>query len=162
MISSDEYQTPKKYIIAAKEVMGSIDLDAASSEINNLRIKATHYFSKENSALGQSWYADTIWLNPPYSKPNLTLFTNDLIRCHANIINNQIIYLVPSYTSENWYHKCLTYCSAICLPNHRINFLINKKVKDSPRFANTFFYFGNNFSNFVKIFSQFGKCFLNS
>ncbi|SRR6266852_7338913 len=155
---SDEYQTPKKYIKAAKLVMGSIDLDAASSKINNQRLWIPNYCSIESSGLERDWFGN-VWLNPPYSKPNLTLFTNYLLDQYRNF--NQLTYLVPSYTSEKWYQKCLTLMSAFCLPNHRINHSIDGKIKDTPRFSSTFFYFGNNPIKFQEVFSQFGKCFLN-
>ena len=158
MIASDEYQTPKKYIKAAIEVMGNIDLDPACSDINQDRLRnyiKSHY---SEDGLEKVWYGN-IWLNPPYSKPNLTIWTRQLI---VNRIDyRQLIYLIPSYTSERWYHRCLEHCTSICIPDHRINFLIKSKPQTQPRFANTFFYFGNHPNKFIEKYSQFGKCFKN-
>lgn len=152
---SDEYQTPRKYFEAARLVMGSIDLDIASSEENNKRILAKEFYSKENSMYNNPFYGNA-WLNPSYSKPNLTKATARIINYYGAGLE-QLIYLIPSYTSEDWYHKCLKFASAICLPDHRIIFLLNKKYQLSPRFANTFFYFGNdNAVKFCEVFRQFG------
>lgn len=154
MNKTDEYQTPKKYVEAARLVMGKIDLDAASSEVNNERLKIPYFYSKKDLQ-GDRPLSGNVWLNPPYSKPNLTKFTNLILR--DKLYFNQLIYLVPSYTSERWYHKCLTVASAFCLLDHRIEFLLNKKFQTSPRFANTFFYFGNNNTiKFCEVFKQFG------
>ena len=97
MILSDEYQTPKKYIKAAIEVMGSIDLDPACSDLNYQRLKKyiKNYYSE--NGLDLIWQGN-IWLNPPYSKPNLTIWTRQLLVNGPDY--KQLIYLVPSYTSE--------------------------------------------------------------
>lgn len=160
-IASDEYQTPKKYIKAAKLVMRSIDLDPACSNKNFIRLEKyidKHYYK---NGLELEWHGN-IWLNEPYSKPNLSIWTNKLIKEWKEFHSKQIINLVPSYTGESWYHKLLYNCSAICLPNHRIHHLIDGKIKDSPRFSSTFFYLGPNFKKFDEIFSEFGKVFINS
>ena len=154
-IKSDEYQTPKIYVDAARLVMGSIDLDPASSEINNKRLKVPISYTKETNGLKQRWFGN-VWLNPPYSKPNLTLFTNKLLQEYGVFYN--AIYLVPSFTAEKWYQQCLKQVTAICLPNKRIDFLLNGVYQTAPRFSNTFFYFGNNVRamEFCHVFSKFG------
>jgi hypothetical protein len=159
---SDEYQTPKKYVRMAKYVMGSIDYDLASSAINHERLKhhINNYFSIEDNSLFQDWTGNC-WLNPPYSKPNLTMFTNKLIAQHDRGNFNQLIYLIPSYTAEKWYQKCLKNCSALCFPNHRICHLLEGRVQVAPRFSSTFLYFGPNYESFAHVYSQFGKTFLN-
>lgn len=157
LVALDEYQTPKKYIKAAIEVMGSIDLDPACSYLNYQRLKiyVKNYYSEDGIERG--WFGN-VWLNPPYSKPNLTIWTQSVIdELRMNTLD-QLMYLIPSYTSEGWYHKCLNSSSALCIPNHRIEFLMNGKPQTSPRFANTFFYFGNHSIKFIEVFSKFGKC----
>lgn len=75
-----------------------------------------------------------------------------------NIIE-QAINLVPSYTGEKWYQNLLKTASAICLPNHRIEFLLDGKFQTAPRMASTFFYFGMNKDNefkFCELFQKFG------
>lgn len=156
---SDEYQTPRKYVEAARLVMGTIDLDPASSAINSKRLQISSHYTKENSAFESKWFGN-VWLNPPYSKPNLTKFTNQVINSYVVRSEiDQLIYLIPSSTSEKWYQSCLKYASAICLPDHRIDFLLNGVYQTAPRMSNTFFYFGK-YSvlqmKFCEIFKQFG------
>jgi hypothetical protein len=51
----DEWYTPAKYIDMARDAMGTIDLDAASSALAQETVRATHYFSLDNDALTQPW-----------------------------------------------------------------------------------------------------------
>jgi len=159
-IISDEYQTPKKYIKAAIEVMGSIDLDPACSDLNYTRLSKLITGHYSQGGLVKEWFGN-VWLNEPYSKPNLSIWTTKLIGEYNSNRVNQMINLVPSYTSEKWYHKLLKCCDGICLPDHRINHLINGKFQNAPRFSSTFFYLGYSRTKFIDVFSQFGKCFRN-
>lgn len=64
---SSEWYTPPKYIEAAREVMGGIDLDPASCATANQIVKATAYYTKEQNGLEQNWKG-RVWLNPPYGR----------------------------------------------------------------------------------------------
>jgi hypothetical protein len=63
-----EYYTPPEIIEAARETMGAIELDPASSAIANSRIRAVRYFDESANGLYQPWIAETLWLNHPYGK----------------------------------------------------------------------------------------------
>ena len=153
---TDEYQTPKKYLIAAKEVMGSIDLDPASSFENSKRVPASHFFTIEQDGLKESWEGfDNVFLNPPYSKPNLTLWTEKLWHEFSVVNIRQAIYLVPAFTGERWFKLLFNY--TICFVDHGIKFLLGGKVQSAPRFSNSFIYFGENINEFARIFSEFGS-----
>ena len=65
-----ELYTPPEIIEAARRVMGTIDLDPASSEIANKRVMATRYYTKETDGLSQEWHGN-IWMNHPFSKGEL-------------------------------------------------------------------------------------------
>jgi hypothetical protein len=62
---SYEWYTPPEIISLARELMGSIDLDPASSEAANLIVKAKRFWTKENSPLTCRWEAESVFLNPP-------------------------------------------------------------------------------------------------
>ena len=61
---NNEWYTPGYIIEAAKKVLGTIDLDPASSDIANSIIKANIYYTIENDGLTKEWFGN-IWLNPP-------------------------------------------------------------------------------------------------
>ena len=60
-----EYYTPIEIVNAARTVMGSIDLDPASSPIANERVKAVKFFS--SNGLGQDWFGN-VWMNHPFDR----------------------------------------------------------------------------------------------
>jgi hypothetical protein len=62
---SNEHYTPAKYIEAAREVLGEIDLDPASCKLAQKTVKATTFFDKKTDGLVQEWRG-RVFLNPPY------------------------------------------------------------------------------------------------
>src|SRR5262249_7627129 len=64
-----EWSPPPDLLEAAREVMGGIDLDPASSDRQQAQatVKAARYFTVENSGLEQPWLG-RVWLNPPYAR----------------------------------------------------------------------------------------------
>jgi hypothetical protein len=67
---SNEWYTPTKHIELVRTVLGSIDLDPASSNAANLSVHATKIFTEDDGDL--SWRLDgypwcgTVYCNPPY------------------------------------------------------------------------------------------------
>lgn len=62
--SSNEHYTPPEIVDAARNTMGQIDLDPASSAVANRHIQASKIFTKKNDGLLQEWHG-TVFLNPP-------------------------------------------------------------------------------------------------
>jgi len=63
---TNEQYTPERIVELAREVMGGIDLDPASSELANARVRAARIFTEADGerALEEPWEGK-IWLNPP-------------------------------------------------------------------------------------------------
>ena len=60
-----EHYTPIEIIEAARETMGGIDLDPASTlSVNTHRVKAETYYGKKDGALSRHW-SGRVFLNPP-------------------------------------------------------------------------------------------------
>lgn len=151
-----EWHTPKKFIDAAREVMGSIDLDPASSEIANKIIRATKIYTKEDNGLNYPW-SGNVWMNPPYNNSLVNDFTNKLINELSYI--NQACVLVNNATETKWFQKTLNVCNVICFVKGRIKFLdINGEATGSSLQGQVIMYFGKETEKFYNSFKQFGIC----
>jgi ParB family chromosome partitioning protein len=159
---TSEWYTRPKYIEAARSVMGSIDLDPASSAAANQIVKAARYYTQEDDGLKQHWRASTVWLNPPYGrnlhyKSTIRLFTNKLIDHFTAGDINQAILLVTTEINAVWFQPLWDY--PICFPDHKVKFIIpdgpNRGVY-SQMFGTAFVYLGPNEQRFINIFSEFG------
>ncbi len=65
---STEYGTPFEFIEAARETMGGIDLDPASSvEFNQNIVMAKRIYTEKTNGLLRKW-SGRVWLNPPFGK----------------------------------------------------------------------------------------------
>lgn len=60
-----EYYTPRPIITAAHTLLGSIDLDPASSAAANATVGATRYYTREDNGLSKPWHG-RVWLNHPF------------------------------------------------------------------------------------------------
>ena len=60
-----ERYSPPWIIEGAREVMGGIDLDPASSEFANQSVLARHHFTRNTDGLTQQWWG-RVFLNPPF------------------------------------------------------------------------------------------------
>lgn len=148
-----ESYTPEKYIESARLVMGSIDLDPASNDIAQKTVKAAVYYTKENNGLDQTW-AGNIFLNPPYSHPDIKYFVDKLLTELSP--GQQAILLTNNNTDTNFFHDAAKAAAAVCFTKGRINFLKADGSTSSPTNGQTFFYFGENKQGFIKEFSQYG------
>lgn len=152
----NEWYTPKKYIDAAREVMGEIDLDPASSDKANKVVCATEYYTKENDGLNKKWEGN-VWMNPPYAQSLIEKFIDKMVKSFNEDSINQAIVLVNNATETGWFQKLLGVCSAVCLVKGRIKFIdMNGKPSGAPLQGQAILYLGENTSKFNKEFSNFG------
>jgi hypothetical protein len=150
-----ESYTPQKYIDSVKQVMGDIDLDPASTQKANERIKAKKIFDIKENGLMQKWFG-RVFLNPPYKQPEIGLFISKLITeiLSGNVI--EAILLTNNNTDTRWFTEALIVSELICFTNHRIKFEIDGEKPTYPTTGQVFFYFGKNEKKFIEIFSDQG------
>src|SRR5216683_7000971 len=103
---SNEWYTPARYIEAAREVMGSIDLDPASCELANRTVKATRFYTQRENGLAQDWHG-RVWLNPPYGKINnkslIALFISKLVGEYESGNIEQAVLLCDCDPDTAWF-----------------------------------------------------------
>jgi ParB family chromosome partitioning protein len=152
----NEWYTPPEYIEAAKSLMGRIDLDPASSRKANEIVGANKYFSMEDDGLSKKW-AGKVWLNPPYSQPLISSFSEAVSRKYETGEITEACVLVNNATETSWFQRMLKVTAAVCFPSGRIRF-INKDGKPfgAPLQGQAILYFGKNKDEFGKVFSKFG------
>ena len=119
MAGSAEWRTPPKIIELAREALGAIDLDPASSDAAQEVVAADNYYTKERDGLKCQWHG-RVFMNPPYSRGVLDQFvrklvTSDHITAWVAILNN--------VTETNAGQLLLSAADLTCFPKGRLAFL---------------------------------------
>jgi ParB family chromosome partitioning protein len=161
---SNEWYTKPRYIEAARQVMGSIELDPASCVAANEIVKAERYYTKEQNGLDQEWRARSLWLNPPYGrtktmkalgKSTIELFSTKLIEHYRSGDIEQAIFLGTCQINASWFYQFWQF--PICFADHKVHFMSpDKHTNYAHMFGTSFIYLGPNEQRFIDVFSQFG------
>ena len=149
--NSDEHNTPAFLAIAARSVMGGIDLDPMSNLIANETIRAYRIFTKADDGLTKPWLG-RVWLNPPVS-----------------LADRAVPKLIASYESGDVFEAVLLLKSAVETKRYQLLYdypfvELNKRVnytasgnKDGAPFATVLFYLGTNFARWREVMSVYGR-----
>jgi ParB family chromosome partitioning protein len=149
-----EWYTPPEYIDAAREVMGGIDLDPATSDMANETVQAPEIFTAEDDGLAQPWHG-RVWLNPPYGKGS-GLFTRKLVEEHdAGNVTAAVLLLNAYGFDAEWFKPLWTF--PICFTDHRIEFYSPDRDSGGPANGNIFVYLGPDPARFAEVFRAFGS-----
>lgn len=160
---SNEYYTPSKYIEAARELMGGIDVDPASCDIAQRTIKADVYYTKNDNGLNKKWHG-RVWLNPPYGKignnSSQGYWGQQLLSRFKTGEVYEGILLVRSAVGYTWF-ELLWDAMPVCFVRERISF-IREDGSDAGKSkqGSALFYVGNNVTGFINIFRRFGRIIL--
>jgi hypothetical protein len=153
-----EYYTPGWITAAAREVMGSIDLDPASSAAANERVKARTYFTADDDGLRYSWY-DNVWMNHPFGREGNPLWVRKLVAEYAAGRVKQACCITYACTSEAWFQPLLRF--PICFIAKRVNYLLpDGTVKVGVTKGSCVAYLGEKVDRFAGVFGEFGNVLL--
>ncbi len=153
---NNEWYTPPVYISAAREVMGEIDLDPATSEIANRTVKAAQIFTAADNGLSHAWHGN-VWMNPPYAGELIGQFAAKITRHVQAGDVPQAIVLVNNATETGWFQQMAEVAAAICFPKTRVRFLNPAgEPVGAPLQGQAVLYFGDNVEQFNRSFSAFG------
>jgi len=152
----NEWYTPKDFIVAAREVMGSIDCDPASSDVANKLVNATTYYTKETDGLSKNWPGN-VWMNPPYAQPLINKFSEKITEQVRDGITEQACVLVNNATETEWFQRMLCDAAAVCFLKGRVKFLDpSGKATGAPLQGQAILYFGERENTFCSVFTKHG------
>jgi phage N-6-adenine-methyltransferase len=152
---NNEWLTPPEILEMARDVLGAFDLDPASCEEANKNVKAARFYSAEDDGLTQEWHG-RVWLNPPFSWPEIERFISKLIgEVQAGRVTEAIC-LTDNKTDTAWFRAANQVAAAICF-TERIRFLrLDGGRGFVPNRGQAFFYFGPNKQRFAEVFGPLG------
>lgn len=156
----NEWYTPPEFTDAARRVMGTIDLDPASSDVAQQFVNAETYYTAEDDGLSKPW-AGNVWLNPPYAKDLIGRFMEKLgdeLYGEGGMVRSAVV-LVNNATDTQWFHGIADRVTAVCLVKGRISFLDETgEPANKPLQGQMVLYFGSEPEAFASEFQSFGVC----
>lgn len=151
----NEWYTPSEYIEAARLVLGAIDLDPASTDAANAVVKAAQIFTLTDNGLEQDWHG-RVWMNPPYSHPEIEQFCSKLARHVDSGDISAAIVLVNNATETAWFQDLAVVATALCFPRGRVKFWNPKEESATPLQGQALLYTGPAIDRFTETFAAFG------
>ena len=150
-----EYGTPRDIVERARNTMGRIDLDPASSEFFNKTVEAFTYFDKAHSGLDASHWWGKVWMNHPFSRENNPLWINKLVSEYECGNVKQACCITYASTSEKWFRPLLKHPQ--CFLYGRTKFIgLDGKPAGSATKSCVVTYFGPNPNFFQLNFIEIG------
>ena len=119
--SNEGWYTPDWLLDLVREVMGEIDLDPASCEQAQRRVKALEYYDTDANGLLQPWYG-RVYINPPYTRKIIDQFVNKLVNEYTAGRISEAIWLSNNSTDTNWFNHLASHASAILFLKSRVRF----------------------------------------
>lgn len=110
-----EYYTPPEIIEAARKVMGSIDIDPASSEEANKIVCASMYWGIGDDGLIKPWVGN-VFLNHPFSRKNNPLWIKKAVKEYMESRAHQLICITFAATSEAWFQPLTEFRQCYLVP----------------------------------------------
>ena len=156
--NSNEWYTPLEFIEAARKTMGSIDLDPATCDEANERVKAECIFTMKDNGLLQRWHGN-VWMNPPYGKTsgesNQAVWTRKVIDEYAAGNVEQACVLVNAVPGNAWFAPLWDH--TICFISRRIRFHApNGGELGQPTHSNVIVYLGKRIKAFARAYRDLG------
>ena len=150
----NEWYTPPFIIESAKSVMGNIDLDPASSRLANETVGAKEFYTIEDDGIKKDWHG-RVWLNPPYSQPDISNFAKAV----TSKKYDEIMILVNNATETDWFRTMAEISNAICFINKRLKFIDRDgNPSGAPLQGQAIIYKGSNVDKFIQEFKESGLC----
>lgn len=153
----NEWYTPPDIIERAREAMGGIDCDPASSPLANRNVKAETFYTAADDGLSRPWHG-RVWLNPPYSNPLCGQFAEAVALRFERKEIEQACVLVNNATETGWFVSMSSAASSLCLLQGRVKYLDSTgSPANSPLQGQAVIYFGPRVQEFSAAFKPAGN-----
>jgi len=153
---NSEWYTPAELITLAREVMGDIDCDPATSAVANETVKAKTYYTAQTDGLTKPWHG-RVWMNPPYAQPLIRDFCSAASAKFEQGEISQAIVLVNNATETAWFQQLLTTSTAVCFLRGRVKFVDPQgNPNGAPLQGQALVYFGDSPETFARVFEDEG------
>jgi DNA N-6-adenine-methyltransferase (Dam) len=153
MSISNEWYTPAAYVEAARDVLGGIDLDPASSVLANQTVRAGRIFTADDDGLQAPWRG-RVWMNPPYGGLAGSFVAKLLEHHEAGEVPAAVVLASAHATDTEWFGPLFRH--TLCFTDHRIHFTPVGRPASSANHGSVFVYLGPEPARFAQHFQRFG------
>lgn len=151
--ASPEWYTPARILDRARVVLGTIDLDPASSAAANEDVQATAFYAQADNGLAQPWRGN-VYMNPPYGD-EIIQWVERLCTAYTSMDVEAAIALLPARTDTKWFALLRDF--ALCFVRGRLKF--SGSDQGAP-FPSVVVYFGDDYDKFIKAFGDIGDIYM--
>lgn len=138
---NNEWYTPEPYIEAARRVLGTIDLDPASSAQANEVVRAATFYTVDDDGLAHEWRGK-VFMNPPYARGVIGKFAEKLATHYDRGDIEEAIVLVNNATETAWFQRLAQSAEFVCFPKNRVRYQQPDEETGSPLQGQAVLYFG--------------------
>jgi len=150
-----EWYSPPEIVAAARDVLGDIDLDPASSAIANTVVRAGQFYSLDDDGLTRDWHG-RVWMNPPYASTLIDRFCEKFARhVTAGDISAGIVF-TNNATETAWFATLAEVAAVFCFPGSRCRCWKPDHEPTTPLQGQTIVYSGPDRAAFCERFAEFG------
>jgi hypothetical protein len=158
---SVDWYSPEEPVILARQLMGGIDIDPASSAEANLVVKARQFFTASDDGLSKSWMGN-VFLNWPGGRDedhesNADNWSRKLLEeWGSSHIKQAVCLIFNAATGASWFQRFWDF--PICFVRGRYRFRKpGGEVGTRPSHSNAIVYLGPETARFVELFSPSGR-----
>lgn len=165
---SNDWYTPPHFAQSARRVMGSIDLDPATSYFANRNIRADRIYTKNQDGLAPSnLWRGNVWLNPPYGGLQKAFLERLVAEHEAGNVPQAVVCLNGYRYDTKWFQPMWRY--ALCFTSKRVGFLggasqngPKSEEENNPANGTVFVYLGERRQAFADEFKRHGNVVLDA
>lgn len=151
-----EYYTPQFIIESARQTLGDIDLDPASSATANRIVGAKRIYTAEDDGLTQPWTGN-VWMNHPFGRESNPKWIEKLVGSYKSGSVRNACCITFACTSERWFQSLFNH--PMCFLSPRTNYyLADGTLKTGVTKGSVVTYLGNYQDDFFKYFWSLGRC----